>query len=222
MRPPRLPAVSLFSNCGAGDVGYARAGFRFKVLAELHQRRLDVAVLNHPEADPIGGDLRITWPKVVASYRRSMGDRPPALLSACPPCQGLSSAQSRRGCADDPDAGSRDKRNLLVEVIAEVGRALCPRLIVVENVLSFMTRKVRHPDTGEPISAARLLLDRLHQDYAPFALRTNLADFGVPQMRRRAFIVLVRRDEPGLPRLTKAGRAPFQPRPTALEPIGHT
>lgn len=210
MRPPRLPAVSLFSNCGAGDVGYASAGFRFKVLGELEQRCLDVAALNHPEADPIVGDLRVTWPKVVASYHRSMGDKPPALLSACPPCQGLSSAQSRRGCADDADAGSRDTRNLLVEVIADVGRELAPRVIVVENVLAFMTRMVRHPDTDEPISAARLLLDRLKEDYAPFALRTNLADFGVPQQtRRRAFIVLIRRDEPALPRLTKAGRAPF-------------
>lgn len=209
MRPPRLPAVSLFSNCGAGDVGYARAGFRFKVLGELEQRRLDVAALNHPEADPIAGDLRVTWPKVVASYRRSMGDAPPALLSACPPCQGLSSAQSRRGSADDADAGSRDTRNLLVEVIADVGRELAPRIIVVENVLAFMTRKVRHPDTDEPISAARLLLDRLRQNYAPFALRTNLADFGVPQTRRRAFIVLIRRDEPALARIVDAGRSPF-------------
>jgi DNA (cytosine-5)-methyltransferase 1 len=209
MRPPRLPAVSLFSNCGAGDVGYASAGFRFKVLGELEQRRLDVAALNHPEADPIAGDLRVTWPKVVTSYRRSMGDKPPALLSACPPCQGLSSAQSRRGSADDADAGSRDSRNLLVEVISEVGRALAPRVIVVENVLAFMTRKVRHPDTDDPISAARLLVDRLGEDYAPFALRTNLADFGVPQTRRRAFIVLVRRDEPGLQRMVDADRAPF-------------
>ncbi|MEA2242519.1 MAG: (cytosine-5)-methyltransferase 1, partial [Solirubrobacteraceae bacterium] len=209
MRPPRLPAVSLFSNCGAGDVGYARAGFRFKVLGEIEQRRLDVAALNHREADPIVGDLRATWPKVVASYRRSMGDEPPALLSACPPCQGLSSAQSRRGCADDADAGSRDTRNLLVEVIADVGRELAPRVIVVENVLAFMTRKVRHPDTDHPISAARLLLDRLRGDYAPFALRANLADFGVPQTRRRAFIVLVRRDEPALPRMVEVGRAPF-------------
>ena len=27
-----LRAVSLFTNCGAGDVGFAKAGFRFEVL----------------------------------------------------------------------------------------------------------------------------------------------------------------------------------------------
>lgn len=31
----KLRAVSLFSNCGAGDVGYRDAGFRFDVMAEL-------------------------------------------------------------------------------------------------------------------------------------------------------------------------------------------
>ena len=38
-----LESISLFSNCGAGDVGFARAGFRFRVLAEIDERRLDVA-----------------------------------------------------------------------------------------------------------------------------------------------------------------------------------
>ena len=34
-RPPEADAVSLFSNCGAGDLGFAAAGFRFRVMAEL-------------------------------------------------------------------------------------------------------------------------------------------------------------------------------------------
>jgi DNA (cytosine-5)-methyltransferase 1 len=121
----------------------------------------------------------------------------------------LSSAQSRRGQAADADAGSRDRRNLLVEVVASVANELEPRTIVVENVVAFLTRKVRHPDTGEAISAARLLLDRLEQDYEPFAVRVDLADFGVPQTRRRAFLTLVRRDEPGLARLVDTSRTPF-------------
>ena len=194
MRRPRLPAVSLFTNCGAGDIGYARAGFRFQVLGELRRTRLDVASLNHPEATAIPGDLRDTWPDVVKAYRDRMGDVRPALLAACPPCQGMSTAQSRRGLGADADAGSRDARNLLVEVIASVAHDLAPRCIVVENVVAFLTRKVRHPDDGQPISAARLLIDRLRADYHPFAMRSDLADFGVPQTRRRAFLVLLRND----------------------------
>src|SRR5262249_48960000 len=153
-RAVRFPAVSLFSNCGAGDIGYARAGFRFQALGELDDQRLAVASLNHPEAVAVGGGLRLTYPPVIARHRGRIGHPPPALLAACPPCQGMSSAQSRRGQADDADAGSRDKRNLLVEVVATVAAELAPRLVVVENVVAFLTRKVRHPDSNAAISAA--------------------------------------------------------------------
>ena len=30
-----MNAVSLFSNCGAGDIGFAAAGFEFQVISEL-------------------------------------------------------------------------------------------------------------------------------------------------------------------------------------------
>src|SRR6476619_2305180 len=106
-------AVSLFSNCGAGDVGYRQAGFRFDVMAELDPRRLEVCLLNHPGAVGVPGDLRETWPRVIEAYREQAGEVIPALLAACPPCQGMSSARGDRGLENDADAGSRDDRNLL-------------------------------------------------------------------------------------------------------------
>lgn len=206
-------AVSLFSNCGAGDIGYASAGFTFEVMAELDPRRLEIALLNHPDATGIAGDLRTTWRKVVRTYRQRAGDVPLTLLAACPPCQGLSSAQSERGAAEDPDAGSRDSRNLLVVVIAKVALALNPRVIVVENVEAFLTRQVRHPTTGASTSAASLLIEMLKTKYAVFPLLANLADFGVPQNRKRAFLTFIARGEPQLAQLDSEYRAPY-PRPT--------
>lgn len=204
-----LHAVSLFSNCGAGDVGYAKAGFQFDVMAELDPRRLKVALLNHPSAIGVPGDLRQTWKQVVREYRTAVGESPPALLAACPPCQGLSSARSGRGLASDPDAGTSDQRNLLVEVIADAAKALRPRAIVVENVPAFLTRKVRHPKTGKAISAAALLVRRLRRNYVCFPFLANLAEFGVPQARKRSFLTFVRRDDPGLQRLQELDAAPY-------------
>ena len=66
-------AVSLFSNCGAGDVGYAKAGFSFRVMAEIEQRRLAVALANHKHACGVPGDLRFTWREVIASFRSDAG-----------------------------------------------------------------------------------------------------------------------------------------------------
>lgn len=202
-------AVSLFSNCGAGDTGYAKAGFHFEVMAELDPRRLEVCRLNHPKAGTVPGDLRETWPDVVAKYKSRVGKTRPSLLAACPPCQGMSTARSERGRESDPDAGMRDERNLLVTVIANVAEKLRPRLIVVENVQAFLTRQVRHPETNRPISAARLLIEYLAEDYEAFPLLTNLCLYGVPQTRKRAFLTFIHRDENSLEQLRALGRAPY-------------
>ena len=206
-------AVSLFSNCGAGDVGFARAGFRFRVLAEIDERRLDVALRNHPDASGVVGDLRETWPQVVASYRQHCGSAQPDLLSACPPCQGMSSARSSRGHESDADAGSRDARNLLVEVVAAVANEIEPRMVVVENVPAFLSRLVKDPETDQPISAAALLIRMLGSRYRVFPFLTDLADYGVPQRRVRAFLTFIRRDEPSLELLDRVGAVPY-PRPS--------
>jgi DNA (cytosine-5)-methyltransferase 1 len=208
-----LRAVSLFSNCGAGDVGYRRAGFQFDILAEKEPHRLRVALQNHPGARGIQGDIRKTWPRVVRHYLEVSAGERPALLAACPPCQGMSSAKGRRGDMEDADAGTADARNLLVLPIAEVAWHLKPRSIVVENVPVFLERKVRHPRTSLPISAARLLIELLAPEYVVFPLTGDLSHWGVPQSRKRAFLTFIHRDEKGLKGLVAGGFAPY-PQPT--------
>ena len=208
-----LGAVSLFTNCGAGDIGFAMTGFQFEVLAEIDRRRLAVAALNLPGSSAIPGDLRRTWPDVVSAYRDRRDRESPALLAACPPCQGLSTANGNRGQEEDADTGSKDVRNLLVVPIAEVATALAPRVIVVENVRAFLTRKVRHPQTREAVSAAVLLISLLKKEYVAFPLLSDLADYGVPQTRVRSFITFVRRGEACLRLLEECGAAPY-PTPT--------
>lgn len=212
-------AVSLFSNCGAGDVGYRDAGFRFDVMAELDPERLKVCLLNHPDATGVQGDLRTTWETVVSKYRARAGKARPALLCACPPCQGMSSARSGKGAHEDPAAGSKDERNLLVVVIVKVAKRLMPSIIVVENVSAFLTRKVHHPKDGRPVAAANYLIEELAKDYVPFPLCADLSAFGIPQSRTRSFITLIRKDVKGLKDLLRLGRAPF-PKPTHVVDSG--
>ena len=205
-------AVSLFSNCGAGDVGFAAAGFQFRVVSELVEKRLEVARLNHPDAVAVSGifgDL--------AHRSRILSRRPrleaPVLLSGCPPCQGMSSARGDRGKESDPDVGSRDGRNLLVLPIAEVAKKLRPMFIVVENVPAFLRRRVWDPDSMTPRAAAKILCNRLESDYCVYAAVVDLCEFGIPQHRSRAFLTFVRKDTDALSVLKRTGRAPF-PAPT--------
>jgi len=219
-----LPAISLFSNCGAGDLGFRRARFQFLLMAELLSERLEICRWNHqdfedartlPEENFVEGDLRTTWKEVCGRWKITMGEEAsPALLSACPPCQGMSTARSGIGRGNDLESGDQDERNLLVEVIADVTRCLKPKLVVVENVPAFLTRQVPHPESGEGISAARLLCEDLSGNYIPFPFLVDMADYDVPQHRQRTFVTFVRRDQDFLTHLREAGKHPY-PKPAA-------
>ena len=209
-----LQAISLFSNCGAGDTGYAKAGYDFQVMAEIDPRRLEVALLNHPDAVGIPGDLRETAGRVVQSFRARAGGERLALLAACPPCQGMSSARASRGKEDDPDAGAKDARNLLVQVVAWVAKELSPKIVVVENVPAFLRRLVSSPGLETPTSAATLLVKELEDEYQAFPFLTDLADYGVPQRRVRAFLTFVHREEECLTPLNQQRIIPY-PKSTA-------
>jgi DNA (cytosine-5)-methyltransferase 1 len=79
----------------------------------------------------------------------------------------------------------------------------------VENVREFLTRQVRHPVTGIPVSAANLLIDSIKDDYAVYPLVADLSDFGVPQSRRRSFLTFMRNDEPAVGILQERQIAPY-------------
>ena len=121
----------------------------------------------------------------------------------------MSSARSSRGHESDAVAGSRDTRNLLVEVVAEVAREVRPRIVVVENVPAFLSRLVIDPATRQAISAATLLIRLLQIDYRVFPFLTDLADYGIPQRRVRSFLTFIRRDEPAIELLERADLVPY-------------
>ena len=71
-----------------------------------------------------------------------------------------------------------------------------------------------HPDHGTAVSAALLLIDRLADDYMVWPVLVDLADFGVPQTRRRSFLTLLRRGETAIELLRAHGLVPY-PRPVS-------
>lgn len=160
-------AVSLFSGCGGSDAGVVAAGFGVVMANDVLPYARDVYLANHPETDYRLGDVG----KIEAFPRAE-------LLVGCYPCQGFSQGGMR-----DPSR----KINTLYMEFARALRLIRPKAFIVENV-SGMARK----------NFSHLLAHQLkvfgEAGYRVKASVLNAADYGVPQDRKRIFIVGLRDD----------------------------
>lgn len=160
-------AVSLFSGCGGSDLGLAKAGFDVLMANDVLQYARDVYTANLPETDFRLGDVG----KISAFPSAD-------LLVGCYPCQGFSQAGVR-----DPGR----KINYLYREFDRALRQIKPKAFIVENVSGMKRTDFRH-----------LLLNQVTRfRMAGYRVAFDLLDaraFGVPQERKRLFIVGIRSD----------------------------
>lgn len=203
-----LPAISLFSGAGLSDLGYEAVGFSFLVLAEKDLGRAEFSKSNFGEDRCIVGELARTWERVVANFRSQTSERP-VLVSVTPPCQGMSSSNPGRGKVTE--AHTSDERNLLLLDAIPVINALRPRIVVVENVPQLLNRLVRFGE--EEAKVYDIFKRQLGDRYRLFTKVVQMADYGVPQERRRAVLIAVDVNEPWLATIENKGLLPL-PQPT--------
>lgn len=203
--PEALTAVSLFSGAGLSDAGYCVAGFRFVVQVERDRNRAQIGSANFPASTWLIGDARKLSAQVVATYNAATSRRLD-LLVATPPCQGMSSSNPSRGKRGTKSAREHEAKNRLLLAIVPVVKHLKPRVVVVENVRQLLTHTTTY--RGKKIR----LVDRLRSvlsDYEFFEGILNVADYGIPQDRRRAILVAVSRDETWAASIKRARRSPW-------------
>ena len=209
----KLPAISLFAGGGLSDLGYELAGFQFLIHSELEPNRAEFCARNFPDSTCVIGDLWKTWEEVVSEYQKRT-KKPPALVSVTPPCQGLSSSNPSRGKV--ADASTSDERNLLLLASVPVIKELGPRIVVVENVPQVLQRVLRVAENEEPCKVVEAFGRGLGPEYRTFSKLVQMADYGVPQDRRRAILVAIRMDELCVKQLDDEHLLPL-PRPTHAE-----
>lgn len=203
-----LPAISLFSGGGLGDLGYELAGFELVVHAEKEKNRATLCAKNFPDSATVEGNLRHeqTRNAVVHEYRSKCPNESLALLSVTPPCQGMSSSNPGRG--KRADGQGRDDRNRLLLKAVPLIEVLLPRIAVVENVPQLLTQPNGTMKDGKEQSLLEAFAEPL-TDYYLFGQVVQMADYGVPQDRRRAIVVAVHRHEKWSKRLFDAGVGPW-------------
>ena len=197
--------VDLFSGAGGMSLGLEWAGFEPLVAVDHDvaanetfqlNRSGGVVALSADLSDP--SELKATTDEI---QRRAGSRTPLALVAGGPPCQGFSTAGQCR--LDDP-------RNALVSAFLNVIAALRPLQVLMENVASLTFR--RH------VRALTDLRGSLHRiGYGTSIIVAHAEGYGVPQLRRRLFVMASRMTEPRWP---KPCRQILPPMMSKYQPCG--
>ena len=173
-----MRAVSLFSGAGGLDAGLRQAGFEIVLANELEPSFCESHSLNFPDTKIHQGSVSDL---TAVRLRKLLGRSPRIdLLVGGPPCPPYSKSrfyrtEMPRGL-DDP-VGEETLTGYLNSL-----RVLQPRAFLLENV------------AGMSFGVHRAALDWALQVAADLGYETswqvlNAADFGVPQIRQRMFLV---------------------------------
>jgi DNA (cytosine-5)-methyltransferase 1 len=169
--------VSLFTGAGGLDLGFERAGADTLICVDNDPESCKTLRHNRPDWPVFEGDIRSFDPEPYAGADLVVGG---------PPCQGFSTAG--KGNPDDP-------RNFLWQEYFRVVEAVMPKAIVIENVSG-----LKHQRNGDHLTGIIESLEKLDYHFAVGVL--NAADFGVPQTRRRLFVIGMKGHVPTLPEPT--------------------
>lgn len=206
-----IHAVSTFSGCGLSDIGYELAGFEFLAQVDKDETRADIGQENFCYSQWYAYPVVETTKSIVqlANDTKISVD----VLIATPPCQGLSSSNPSRGKRRTEKAWKNSEKNRLILDTLPLVKKLRPRVIVAENVRQVLTHRARN--NGRVTTVPDLIRHEL-SSYDLFTGTINVADYGIPQIRRRAIMVAIRRDETWLDEMKVRQLLPW-PRPTHSE-----
>ena len=175
MKVARRPvAVDLYCGVGGMSLGMKQAGFEVVAAFDAERIHIDTYLKNFPSCDARCVDLSKVSGKQLRAQTK-IGKKPVALLFGGPPCQGFSTIGRRL---------PRDPRNRLLQHFARLVGELSPSYFVVENVEGLQQGKAARALE----KFVRSVEERGYSVVQPMHV-LDAAEFGVPQRRRRLFIL---------------------------------
>ena len=172
--PSRQTAVDLYSGVGGMSLGFEQAGFDVAAAVDIEKIHLDTHSKNFPTCRTWRADLSLA---TGSELRKQTGleGKHIAVAFAGPPCQGFSLIGKRR---------PEDPRNLLLLDLARLIAELSPSYFVVENVAGLLLGEAKDV-LSEFVRRSKCCG---YSVVEPISV-LDAAEFGIPQRRRRVFVL---------------------------------
>jgi len=166
-------AIDLFCGCGGMTEGLKQAGFQVLWGNDVAAHPLMAYRANHPEVLVAEEDIRqIECRELMGVLGLKKGGLD--LLAGCPPCQGFSSIRTNNGRYSIPD-----ERNDLINDYLRFVEAFRPKVVMLENV----------PGLKDDTRFDKFVATMADFGYQGEWKILNVANYGVPQRRRRLIYV---------------------------------
>lgn len=173
VRPAPL-AIDLFAGSGGLSLGFEKAGFQIVQAVENNFKAAATYAHNNPSVDLIERNIQQVNPKTAMARLGLRAGDLSALIGGIP-CQGFSESNRRTRNSSNP-------KNQLYKTFVKVLDVMRPHWFVIENVAG-----VRTMEGGLILS--RIIEECQALGYEVDWRELNAADFGVPQVRRRIFVI---------------------------------
>lgn len=173
----KFTAIDIFSGAGGMSIGSIMAGINPVLAVEFDIHAANTYKANHPNTIVLQQDIKTVNP---LEYT----DKNPFILFGGPPCQGFSVANTKTRNIDNPN-------NWMFKEYLRFVHDLEPEWFLFENVLGFKSfNKGKFAiEVEEELKLA---------GYETNSTVLNASDFGVPQDRKRFFIVGHKKEKGGI------------------------
>ena len=181
MNQKRPIAIDLFAGVGGMTLGFEQAGFDVLGSVEIDPIHCAAHHYNFPFWTTICSDISIINAKTIRNLS-CIGNREIDVVFGGPPCQGFSLIGKRN---------PKDNRNNLIKHFIRLVIELQPKYFVIENVPGMATKN------------NQAFLEEIFDEFIEnnYRIETNYkilnaANYGVPQIRKRLFIMGGKSDLP--------------------------
>jgi DNA (cytosine-5)-methyltransferase 1 len=177
--------IDLFAGPGGLSLGFKEAGWRIAYAVEDDIASIKTYEFNHIGTQVIKKDVRTITDGEIQDI---LGSESVDIILAGVPCQGFSLASSLvRHDLKKRSAGRNDKNTLYEEVFRFVDE-LEPKIVLFENVPGMSKGRVSYNDKSSPIVDV-LNSEFRSRGYHVKKMVLDAADYGIPQKRKRLFVI---------------------------------